>query len=403
MRSLATLLVLLMFVVFLTAHFYEQTYAWPWLPAVKAFSEAALVGAFADWFAVVALFRHPLGVPIPHTAIIPRNRDRIAASVASFVSENFLSPEAVTAKLDSMEPGRMAARWLSEAANANRLARSITSALPPMLRALEDADVDRFLHASIAGHLEKTDVPNLLAGALDTVVQVGSQKILFDVVLKFSARLVRDNRDYLAKTISRQLHVLRIPLVGDIVCALIADAVVERLNRGIAAVLDDPEHEIRGRFDKAAKAAISSLRHEPETRERVRTFVINTFNSQFFERGLPPIWCHLRNSVLADLDQEESQIGSRLATALSRFGASLAEDERMLAKIDTWTRAFVLEEIVPRRGAVGQFIEQTVLKWPVELMTEKIESQVGRDLQFIRINGTLVGGLVGLVIYFIFK
>jgi uncharacterized membrane-anchored protein YjiN (DUF445 family) len=403
MRSLATLLLLLMFVVFLTAHVYEQTHAWPWLPAVKAFAEAALIGAFADWFAVVALFRHPFGIPIPHTAIIPTNRHRIAASVASFVSENFLSPEAVTAKLDSMEPGRIAARWLANEANAERLAGSIASALPPMLRALEDADVDRFLHASLADHLEKTDVPSLLAGALDTVVQVGSQQILFDEALKFSARLVRDNRDYLAKTISRQLHVLRIPVVGDIVCALIADAVVERLNRGIVAVLEDPAHEIRARFDNAAKAVVSSLRHEPETRERVRTFVVDTFNSQFFERGLPPIWCHLRNSVLADLDQENSQIRARLATALLRFGASLVEDARLLAKIDAWTRAFMLEDIVPRRGAVGQFIEQTVLKWPVELMTAKIESQVGRDLQFIRMNGTIVGGLVGLLIYFIFK
>jgi uncharacterized membrane-anchored protein YjiN (DUF445 family) len=392
MRGFATGLLLLMLAVFVATSILEAR--WPWLAYVRAFAEAAMVGACADWFAVVALFRHPFGIPIPHTAIVPRNKDRIGDSLGSFICNNFLAPEVVTAKLDSIDVAGWVAGWLSVPGNANFVARRSAGLMPPMLEALEDEHVRLFVRSATRRGIESVAAAPLAARVLSVLVAHGHHQRLFDRAVEMAESfVVRHEESLRAKVTARTSRWL--PRWVD---TKLADKVLTGLMETLGE-MRDPEHPWRREFQDAVEGFIAELADDPEAfavGERIKAEVLD---NPVVEQYLDSLWGEVKARLNADLAADEGIIQQGLERALLALGRRLEDDTAMQAILNRWVRRAVDRYVVPHRGEIGAFIAGVVSRWDTRTLVGKLELQVGKDLQYIRINGTLVGGLVGLLIF----
>ncbi len=400
MRVLATGLLVAMFFLFLWTHHMEERPFW--VQCLRAFAEAAMVGALADWFAVTALFRHPLWLPIPHTAIIPRSRDRIASSIGNFISENFLQRENLEHKLATANPTVAIGTWLIKPGQSERTASVVTGWIPGIVESFEDRSIDAFLHEVILRRLGEIDLGPTASKALHVAVRSGAYQTVLNEVLRAGERLLATNRDLIERQIAEQLLLLNIPFLGEVIARFIADEVIARLTRGMQAVRDDPNHEVRERVRKALEELAVDLEQEGPLRNRLQQFRIATLSHPAIHEVLPPIWAGLKQSLLEDLGSEPSHTKLFLQKLLEQTGNRLLQDEDLAQAINQRLRTLVLEELVPRRKWIASFIEETVKRWPASEISSRLEQQVGADLQFIRINGTLVGGAVGLTLFLVF-
>jgi uncharacterized membrane-anchored protein YjiN (DUF445 family) len=396
MRTVATLSLVCVFVVLVASSIGIARY--PALAWVRAFAEAATVGAIADWFAVVALFRHPLGLRIPHTAIIPRNKDRIGRSLGRFVELNFLTPENIVKKLTQAGIAARLAAWLSQRANSEIAAQRACSAIPPLLSALADDDMLRLIDRSVTPQLERLDAARLAARTLALFTAEGRHQQLLDAVLPVIARWLTANREMVLGKFGEMSRYT--PQFVD-------RYIVDRLIAGIIDVLQqvarDPSHELRARFDAASAKFIDDLKHSPQYREQAEALkqdVLNHLKAHEYYRSL---WRAGRQHVLQDLASEGSVIRQQLTEVLMAFGSSLSQDEPLQRKLDDWIERAVETLAVRNRHEISLLIEDIVRGWNARDMAEKAELEIGRDLQYIRINGMLVGGLVGLVLHALYK
>lgn len=393
MRAVATGLLIVAAVIFVVARILEDRH--PWLGYIRATAEAAMVGAIADWFAVTALFRYPLGIPIPHTAIVPRRKDRIGASLGRFVENNFLSREVLTAKIMSMEVAQRLAEWLQKPESAARLAHHATGALAVMIRALPDEEVERLIEDQLAVRIQDTPATPLLADTLSLVLSGGRRQELFDGTLTLLERLLEDNKDQLRERIE-----LEIPWW---VPAPIDEKIYRKIVKGAESALHDvridPDHPIRERFDELVDRSMEKLKTSPELIARGEELKGELLGSEAIDSFAHRVWADLKASLSPEEGEGQSQLSAPIEQAIMRFGQTLREDEGLLARVNEWAVRAVVNVAEEYRHEAGSLISNTVAQWdPVET-SQKIELQVGKDLQFIRINGTLVGGLVGLLLY----
>jgi uncharacterized membrane-anchored protein YjiN (DUF445 family) len=393
MKRRATGLLVVMAGVFVVAHLLEPGH--PWLGYVRATAEAAMVGGVADWFAITALFRHPLNIPIPHTAIIPARKDRIGRTLGNFVQNNFLTAPVLGAKLRGVEPGRRAAEWLRRPENARAIARHVAAALRSATEVVKDEDVHALLERSVIEPLKQRPIAPLLARGLTMLTANDRHQQLLDRVISGLARLIEQNEEAIRARIHEESPWWVPGFVDDQVHA----RVVAGIEHTLLEVSADPAHPLRRQFDELLTDWITQLQQSPTAMERADAVKQQIFDHPTSRQLSTSLW----DEVKRMLDRRAEPAGSEPPGALERGLIALAEgaleDEALLAKIDGWIIAAVLGVVEQHRHEVGSLIASTVSSWDPEETSRRLELVVGRDLQFVRINGTLVGGLVGLLLY----
>ncbi len=393
MKRVATGLLLIATIIFVIAHILEASY--PWLGYVRATAEAAMIGGLADWFAVTALFRYPLGIPIPHTAIVPRHKDRVGAILASFMQRHFLSGEVVGEKLRSANIARKMADWIVDPEHARTVARQAAIALSAGAKATQTDAVQHMIESALARKIESTPVAPLLGKALEVVVEDERHQDLFDDAIRLIGRAVRDNRAFVRERIDRETPWW----VPEQIDEKLTEKIVKSIDRTVQDVHDDPQHPMRERFDVALRTFIERLKTDERAIARAEKIKRDFLNDAVIRDLGGAIWQDVNDALARVAEREEGAGLDAITRALVAFGKAVQEDPALMAKVDKWV-VEVASQLVDRyRDEVGKLITETVAKWDPEATSQRIELAVGRDLQFIRINGTLVGGLAGLAIY----
>jgi uncharacterized membrane-anchored protein YjiN (DUF445 family) len=393
MKRRATGLLVLAAAVFGVALALESRY--PWLGYVRATAEAAMVGGVADWFAVTALFRQPLGLPIPHTAIIPARKDRIGTSLGGFVQRNFLSRDVVAARLERLRAGELLARWVSRPENARLIAKHVAAGLAGASNVLRDEEVRDLIDRNVVGRVRAVRVAPILGNVLALLTEGNRHQELLDRAIILVARFVSENEELIRDRIRAESPWWLPERVDD----KIHDKIVGGIERTLQDVSADPDHPLRNRFDTALSEFIERLKSSPEViarAESIKSDVLAHPAVQEFSRSL---WDDVKERLVRYAERGEDEGPGAVERGLVSAGNAVLADPELMAKVNGWITDGVLYVVEQARDEVGQLISQTVAEWDPYATSRKIELQIGKDLQFIRINGTLVGGLVGLVIY----
>ncbi len=393
MKRMATGLLILAAIVFVIARILEER--WPWLGYVRATAEAAMVGAIADWFAVTALFRYPLGIPIPHTAIIPSRKEKIGISLGNFVQNNFLSPPVIIARIRSANVAKKLAEWLANPDHGDTVGKHAAAGVSGLVQVLRDEEVQEIIETSVINRVRATQVAPLMGNVLSLVTADNRHQELLDSAIRLFERLFDENREALRAKISREMPWWMPQAVDDQIYLKLVRSVEKTLHE----VTSNPDHPLRHRFNEAVAEFVERLRSSPEMIARGEELKEEVLRHPAVREYSGSLWADVKGGVLEHSADPQSEFRRRVGHAVSRFGASLQHDEELLEKVNGWVEQAVLYVVDQYRHEVAALIETTVAAWDPVDTTHKIELQIGRDLQYIRINGTLVGGLVGLLIY----
>lgn len=396
MKRVATIMLVVVALIFVAARVFESQYHW--LGFVRAFAEAAMVGGIADWFAVTALFRHPLGIPIPHTAIVPSRKDRIGTALGNFVQRNFLTREVVADKLAAMRLGERAAEWLTRPENSRRLARAAAHGLSGAANVLRDEEVQSLVDRGIVARLRKMEAAPLAAKAFELLTADGRHQTLLDDALRLAARFLDENEAMIRERIKQESPWW----VPGAVESRLGDKIVTGVENTLVAVAADPTHPLRKRYDEAVDRFVVNLRENPDTIARAEQIKLDLLNHPSVAEFSREVWTDVKERIATyaeRLADEAEQEPDQLERWLTSLGHKVLQDPTLAAKVNGWIVELVTYSVEQAREEVARLIASTVAAWDANATSRKIELQIGRDLQFIRINGTLVGGLVGLLLY----
>ncbi|MEV8566669.1 DUF445 domain-containing protein [Streptomyces sp. NPDC051322] len=395
MKATATGLLLMVTLIFVLATWAGHTGAGSWAGYVAAAAEAGMVGAMADWFAVTALFRRPLGLPIPHTAIIPNKKDQLGASLGSFVGENFLSQDVVRARLRAVGIGRRLGAWLAEPEHADRVTAELSTALRGALTVLRDSDVQAVVGEAITRRAEAAEVAPGAGKMLEKIVADGGHRRVVDLICSRA-------HDWLILHGDSVMDAVQGGAPGwtpRFVDKRIGDRVYKELLRFVTEMRDMPAHPARGALDRFLVDFASDLQSDTETRARVERLKSDLVGRSEVQDVIASAWSSVRAMIISAAEDEQSELRLRARASLLSLGARLTTDERLQRKLEGWVEDAAAYLVTTYRGEITSLISDTVAGWDGEQTSRKIEAHIGRDLQFIRINGTVVGALVGLVIY----
>ncbi len=393
MKVVATALFAVVTVVFFIARWQEEQH--DWVGYIRAFAEAAMVGALADWFAVSALFRHPLGLPIPHTAIVPHRKDQIGRSLGEFVQTNFLTREVLHERLAGANVGKRLGDWLADERNATKAGEGVGDLLRGALEVLDDRDVATAVETLIERRVRATPVAPLVGKAIDLAVEGGHHQRLLDAVLTGLGGFLEDNRATFRERLEHESPWWIPESIDDRLFAKIYGAV----HSFLADVGTDSNHEVRRSIDARVVGFADRLRSDPELLAKGEELKTELLAHPDVRAWLGSVWGELKRNTVDALDNPRSELRQRLDQSLVTLGRRLATEAELQAKVDDWVMRAAGHVVDHYRGEVADLIAGTVAKWDGKATGERMELQVGRDLQFIRINGTIVGGLAGLVIY----
>lgn len=391
MRLTAVGLLFVMVLADVAARMGEARY--PWLSYLRAFAEAAIVGGLADWFAVTALFRRPLGLPIPHTAIVPRNKERIGDAVGNFVANNFLSPDVLLPKVRSLDVGGRLSLWLSREGNARFAARRLIAAVPPLVSAMQDEPVRQMLRDAAAERLRQVAAAPLMSRILRILVAGGQHLALFDIGITAAREFVQGNQEQIYQAINEKSSWWVPEWIDSRLAKRIVAGILDTLSE-----MEQPLHPWRLQFQDSVEALIEALAHAPEAQARAEILKDEIIGHPEVQAYLESLWVETKRVLLEDLSTG-NRIERALTGALSGLAGRLEEDVRLREVVNGWAARAVLHLLVPNRQRFGAFMAGVVRNWNTDTLVGKMELQFGRDLQYIRINGTLVGGLVGLLVH----
>ena len=392
MRLLATLLLVLMTVIFIATTAIKVD--WPWIPYLRAFAEAGMVGACADWFAIVALFRRPLGLPIPHTGIVPNNKERIGKALGNFITNNFLTAAVMNERLARIDMVGALGRWLSEPANAKRLGDYVALQLPHIAESLPLPRIGESIGIIAQQAARAIPAAPLASKLLAILWAQGEAQALLAQAIEQSEAWLAGNKDVLTEKVSERSS-RWIPKWID---RMIAEKVLSGL-LGTLAEMRDPSHPWRIELRKVVDKLIAELATDPQMRARVEDLKAELLASPLLIEQAKTLWTEVETGLASGLPAHSEAIGQACARALLNAGAWLQEDEARKAQLNRRIRIIGERFLLPFRVEIGAFIERVVRNWDSATLVDRLELQVGKDLQYIRINGTLVGGLVGLLIY----
>ncbi|MDR5768981.1 MULTISPECIES: DUF445 domain-containing protein [unclassified Caballeronia] len=381
--------------------------AWAW---VSSFAEAAMVGALADWFAVVALFRHPLGVPIPHTAILPANKARVADNLAVFVRDRFLGTDALVARVNAFDPASRLSMWLAEPANAELLGRKAVGAVGQLLSFVDDERVKSMLYETLRRRAESFDLASATGSVLSTLISDRRHQLLLDEGLKQLA-------GWLDKPEVQEMLATRIVAVaGEEYPKLVgmlgfvglnaedlgnkfAAGLVRGANQWLHDVSSDPEHERRKAFDAAVERFVERLKTDPAFKARIDEHKREWLERPELRTYVNGLWDEFIAWLDADIKRPDSALHAKVVAMAGGFAEALGSDPALRESINEHMRD-ALKALAPElRDGIAKHIAATVKQWDDATLVRDVELNIGRDLQFIRVNGTLVGGAVGILIH----
>jgi len=392
MKRRATGLLVLFALLFIVAKLLEARF--PWLAIVRATAEAAMVGGLADWFAVTALFKQPLGLPIPHTAIVKTRKERIGRSLGNFVQHNFLARQVIARHLAGLHVATRVAEWASEPENATTIARQIAGGMARAVEALPDEEVRQSIHAGIISRGRKTQVAPILGEVLSLIAADGRHQLLLDQVLKLVDRFVDENKELIRERIATESP-WWVPTAID-------EKVYQKIVAGVERLLDEvrqqPDHPMRTQFDRVLREFIENLRSSPEVIARAEALKDRLLDQPVVHELTDSVWESTRRSI-TKYAGPDAPTPDPMVRAIMTLAGSLLENHELRHELDEAICGLAIGVIEQHRTEVGALIARTVAEWDADAAARKIEIAVGRDLQFIRINGTLVGGLVGLLLF----
>lgn len=392
MRTIALALLVLMALLLAAARPIEAALpAWSY---VSAFAEAALIGGLADWFAVSALFRHPFGLKIPHTAIIPRNKDRLGESIGNFLQYNFMTQQVLREELAQVDFAGAGADWLAVESNNADVAAQLGRAVPVVVNSLDDARVRELMRSALAGAVSGVRLGPILAQLLEMLVAGRQHHVLLERLLGIVARALDQYRPWIRQKV-HDSSPRWMPKAVD-------EKLFERILESVQAILIEiqgEDSEWRAGFDAAVRDMIGKLATSDDYNGRLHAMLGRGLHHDAFQQYLGQVWSELRQRLLDDAASADSRLAARVAAALRSLGAALQADPRMRERINAWLRELVADTIVERRDVIAAVVWRVIRKWDAETVSRKFELEVGKDLQYIRLNGTMVGGTVGVLLH----
>jgi uncharacterized membrane-anchored protein YjiN (DUF445 family) len=366
--------------------------AWGW---VQAAAEASMVGGLADWFAVTALFRHPLGIPIPHTAIIQRKKDQIGYGLGEFVQQHFLTGSVLGEHVAQAEIPRRTGDWLATPANAARVADEVAAAIAGMSSFVRDDEIRAAVAAYADKRLREADIAPLLSRVLGAVCESGQHQVALTAGLRGLMRFLEDNRAIFRRRLAEESP--------EWVPEWVDERVFARLFTGLqsflADVVADDAHDLRRQFDQRLRDYAAALRTDPAKAASIDAAKLQLLDHPEVRAWLSTLWSHLKGAVLAGAADPGSELRRTIQSLTVQLGTSLRDDPTLRAKVDALLQRLVGHVSARYADDIAALISTTVRRWDAEETSRRLELQVGRDLQFIRINGTVVGALVGVLIY----
>ncbi|MBZ9753715.1 DUF445 domain-containing protein [Mesorhizobium sp. ESP6-5] len=395
-KFVATAALALCVVVFALAKSFQSSYSW--LGFVAAFAEAATIGGLADWYAVVALFKRPLGLPIPHTAIIPENQDRIADNLGRFIEANFLAPEPVREKLAEVDFSALVADWLADAERAAGLSRFVVRLVPQTLAAVEQSGLRGFVTSRMLEQIEKVPLAPLAAELLSALTDDRRHQKLFDEFIKVIGRFLNDEqalatmRDKIREELPSLFNLFR------------ADAyLLKKIVASAGSLLDevraDPDHPMRAEFDRFAQSFVERLRTSKQYARRAEKMKRDFLARPEIRALAGDMWESLSLFIEQDAKAPNSLIREHLANMFVEVGRHLAGDAQIRADMNQGFVVALASFVESQKSGVSKFIADQVKRWDLAQLTRLIEMNIGRDLQYIRFNGMIIGGLAGIVLY----
>jgi uncharacterized membrane-anchored protein YjiN (DUF445 family) len=395
MKLTAAGLLLFVAVVYVLAKWGENAGLGVWTAYVAAAAEAGRVGALADWFAVTALFRHPLGLPIPHTAIIPHKKDQFGVSLGEFVGENFLSQDVVRQRLRAVGIGSRLGLWLAQPEHADRVTAELATALRGALTVLRDSDVQAVVGEAITRRANMQEIAPGIGKLLEKVVADGGHKRAVDLVVSRA-------HDWLVLHGDSVMDAVQGGAPGwtpRFVDRKVGERVYKELLRFVTEMRDMPSHPARGALDRFLTDFASDLQSDTDTRARVERLKGEVLGRGEVQDLIASAWTAVRSMIVSAAEDERSELRLRVRASLLSLGARMAKDRKTQDKVDSWVEGAAAYVVTTYRKEITSLITDTVAGWDAEHTTRKTEAHIGRDLQFIRINGTVVGSLAGLLIY----
>ncbi len=394
-RRIATGLLILMALVFVITSRFVDVH--PAIGFIRAFAEAAMVGGLADWFAVTALFRHPLGLPIPHTAIVPRNKDRIGDTLAQFIRTNFLVPRLIARRMRQIDVAGVVGRFLTDpSVSQGRLRAGASRLIADMLGSLDDDRLGPMVKGAIADQLRKLEISPLLGQALTAAMADGRHQPLLDGLVAWGEKTL-DANDHLIREMvhERANAILRVTGIDE----RIANSIINGLHKLLGEMAGDPDHPLRARVEEGLADLAERLQTDPVMRDRVNRIRDELLDNVAVKRWLDGMWEQGRAALLRAARDPDTALAGKLGEALRQLGTTLLDDPDLRRTINRFVRRSAVGAVDSYGDAAVRLVSDTVRSWDVATVTERLESAVGRDLQYIRINGTLVGGLVGVAIH----
>ncbi|MFE9108142.1 DUF445 domain-containing protein [Streptomyces collinus] len=395
MKLTATGLLLFVALVYVLAKWAQNSGAGPWAGYVAAAAEAGMVGALADWFAVTALFRHPLGIPIPHTAIIPTKKDQLGVSLGEFVGENFLSEDVVRQRLRAVGIGSRLGAWLAVPEHADRVTAELSTALRGALTVLRDSDVQAVVGEAITRRANAQEIGPGIGKMLEKVVADGGHKRVVDLVVNRAHDWLVLHRDEVMDAVEGGAP----GWTPKFVDRKVGERVYRELLRFATEMRDMPGHPARGALDRFLTDFASDLQSDTDTRARIERLKGEVLGRGEVQDLIASAWMAVRSMIVAAAEDERSELRLRVRASLLSLGSRMAAERKVQDKVDRWVEDAAVYVVTTYRKEITSLITDTVASWDAEHTTRKIEANIGRDLQFIRINGTVVGSLAGLLIY----
>lgn len=402
-KTIACGLMIAAAVMFIIARCQNGAGYWEW---IAAFSEAAMIGALADWFAVVALFKHPLGVPIPHTAIIPNKKNTIADSLAEFIRDKFLATDALIAKLRGLNPAERLSGYLSSEKNAASVASGVSRVLVDSFDFIDDNRVRKVIHGALNNRIEKIDLATTTARIIDFLRKENRHQGVLDEVLRRLAGWLElpESQNKIATAIDKWVN-NEYPLLSrmipnrDVFMQGAGAKIAKRLNDFIQEVNADPNHELRIRFNETLGEFTEKLQHDEELRNRIETIKQEIMANPALAEYITSIWSDLKNWLLEDLKTGNSKVREKISQAATVLGRTLAKSTDLKDSINEHLESMVRNNADDLRMGFARHVSGTIRQWNDEDFVSEIELSIGSDLQFIRMNGTLVGGMIGVIIH----
>ena len=395
MRAVATGLLVLMAAIYLAARLYEPVH--PVVGFVRAFAEAAMVGGLADWFAVTALFRHPLGIPIPHTAIIPRNKDRIGDTLALFLRDNFLTPAVVARRMRRVDVASAAGRFLTVAPDSGgRFKAGASRLVANMLESFDQERLGGMVKSALSARIGELNLAPLLGQALSAAIAEQRHLPLLDGIIRWAGKTLSANDQLVRDMVHKRAGgILRWTGLDE----RLANAIIDGLQKMLDEMATEPDHPLRAKAEEGLATLAHDLQHDKKMQTRVANLRDEILENPAMRRWLDGLWESARAALLRAARDPDAALAGKFGEALRQLGETLQSDETLRITINRFARRTAVGVTASYGDGIVRLVSDTVRGWDAQTITDRVENAVGRDLQFIRVNGTVVGGLVGVALH----